>query len=203
MDYREDIKKCYSSIMEQEKAAVNMDFTTGFSVNLQTIYQSLDILKIMLVYAWERHGYGTYKFFFHGKELETKYLNIKQNPNELIINDFKKFLKQSFVRIIFDDDTEALVKIEEIVNSLETVWMVKNSRPFNPEEIAAVKRAEVVASQYGNSVCFFMKGGGQTYIPLSKQSNLTVGDELDIKTAKIITLSQKGKDDITRVIENQ
>ena len=80
-------------------------------------------------------------------------------------------------------------------------WTVKETRPFNAEEIAAVARAEVVPSQYGNSVCFFMNGGGQTYIPLSKQSKLTVGDELDLRTAKILTLSKKGKDDITRIIE--
>ena len=79
-------------------------------------------------------------------------------------------------------------------------WSVKNTRNFTPEEIAAVRRSEVVASQYGNSVCFFMKGGGQTYIPLSKQSKLAVGDELNLKTAKILKLV-KGKDEITRIIE--
>lgn len=88
----------------------------------------------------------------------------------------------------------------EIISSLEK-WTITDSRPFAPEEIAAVDRAEVVESQYGNSVCFFMKGGGQTYIPLSEQSKLAVGDELDLKTAKLITLSRKGNDDIYRVIE--
>ena len=83
----------------------------------------------------------------------------------------------------------------------EMGWIVKNTRLFDPEEIAAVDRAEVVASLYGNSVCFFMNGGGQTYIPLSKQSKLAVGDTLDLKTAKLITLCRKGKDDICRVIE--
>ena len=65
----------------------------------------------------------------------------------------------------------------------------------------AVNRAEVVASQYGSSVCFFMNAGGQTYIPLDDNSELSVGDELDIRTAKLITLSCVGKADITRVIE--
>ena len=83
----------------------------------------------------------------------------------------------------------------------ELGWTVKETRPFNAEEINMVKRAEVVASQYGNSVCFFMQTGGQTYIPLSKQSKLTVGDELDIRTAKLITLCCKGKKDIVRVLE--
>lgn len=39
-------------------------------------------------------------------------------------------------------------------------WNLKASRSFEAEEIAAVNKAEVVASQYGNSVCFFMKAGG-------------------------------------------
>lgn len=201
MDYREDIKKCYTSIIEQEKTTVNMELSLGFSVNVRTIYQTLDVLKIMMVYAWEKHGYGSYKDFFHGKELETKYLNIMQYPDESIVNDFKKYLKQSHVRTIFDDDGKVLKKMEEVINSLEKVWVITNSRPFAPEEIAAVDRAEVVTSQYGNSICFFMKGGGQTYIPLSGQSKLAVGDELDLKTAKLITLSRKGNDDIYRVIE--
>ena len=78
-------------------------------------------------------------------------------------------------------------------------WNVTSERSFNAEEIAEVKKAEVVASEYGNSVCFFMKGGGQTYIPLSNQSSLTVGDEVDLATAKILTLHRDGSEDITRI----
>ena len=200
MDYREDIKRCYFSIMEQEKTTVNMELSMGFSINVRTIYQTLDVLKIMMVYAWEKYGYGTYKDFFKGKELETKYLSIRQHKHDVVINDFKNYLRQFHVRTIFDDDVKSLEKMEEIINSLEKFWTVTNSRSFAPEEIAAVDRAEVVASQYGNSVCFFMNGGGQTYIPLSEQSKLAVGDELNLKTAKILTLV-KGKDEITRIIE--
>ena len=96
---------------------------------------------------------------------------------------------------------ELLPDYKDILVEQSNGWKVKSSRPFDPEEIAAVKRAEVVASQYGNSVCFYMNGGGQTYIPLSKQSKLAVGDELDMKTAKVLTLSCEGKDDIARIIE--
>ena len=39
-------------------------------------------------------------------------------------------------------------------------WNLKSSRAFSPEEVAAVASAVVVASQYGNSVCFTMVGGG-------------------------------------------
>ena len=104
--------------MKQEKFTVNMELSLGFSVNLRTIYQTLDILKIMMVYAWEKCEYGSYKDFFHGKELETKYLSIIQYPHETIVNDFKKYLKQSHVRTIFDDDLQTLKKMEEIINSL-------------------------------------------------------------------------------------
>lgn len=78
-------------------------------------------------------------------------------------------------------------------------WAIKSSRPFDAEEIAAVSRAEVVASEYGNSVCFFMKSGGMTYIPLSNTSTLTVGDAVDITKAELLTLHRDGSEDITRV----
>lgn len=78
-------------------------------------------------------------------------------------------------------------------------WNVTNERSFDAEEIAAVNKAEVVASEFGNSVCFFMKTGGQTYIPLSNQSSLSVGDSVDLSKAKLLTLHRDGNDDITRV----
>lgn len=78
-------------------------------------------------------------------------------------------------------------------------WQVIDNRPFSPEECAAVSKAEVVASQYGNSVCFFMNGGGQTYIPLSTNSSLTPGDAVDINKARLLTLHRNGDKDINRV----
>ena len=78
-------------------------------------------------------------------------------------------------------------------------WKVTKERNFDAEEIAAVSKAEVVASEYGNSVCFFMHGGGQTYIPLSNQSSLSVGDSVDLSKAKILTLHRDGNADITRI----
>lgn len=78
-------------------------------------------------------------------------------------------------------------------------WNIVDSRVFDAEEIAAVKKAEVVSSQYGCSVCFFMKSGGQTYIPLSNQSSLAVGDEVDLSKAKLLTLHRDGDGDIIRV----
>lgn len=78
-------------------------------------------------------------------------------------------------------------------------WNVINTRSFDAEEIAAVSKAQVVSSEYGKSVCFFMKGGGQTYIPLSNQSSLEVGDDVDLTAAKVLTLHRDGNENINRI----
>ena len=59
-------------------------------------------------------------------------------------------------------------------------WALKASRVFNQEELAGISSARVVASQYGNSVCFMMVSGGQTFIPLDQSSTLGVGEAVDL-----------------------
>lgn len=78
-------------------------------------------------------------------------------------------------------------------------WAVKATRTFSQEEIDAVDKATVVDSQYGMSVCFFMCGGGQTYIPLSNTSSLNVGDTVNLANAKLLTLGREGEADIYRI----
>jgi hypothetical protein len=78
-------------------------------------------------------------------------------------------------------------------------WSVKFSRAFTQEEISAVKSATVVPSQYGNSVCFMMVGGGQTYIPLANDATVGVGESIDLTKAKLLTLEKEGESDINRV----
>lgn len=78
-------------------------------------------------------------------------------------------------------------------------WQVKETNSFSAEEIALVDRAEVVDSQYGQSVCFFMKAGGMTYIPLDQNSSKATGDTIDLSVAKLVTLSKQGEADIYRV----
>lgn len=89
-----------------------------------------------------------------------------------------------------------------IFNTLRTYagkWTVKSSRNFSEEEIAAVKSATVVLSQYGNSVCFMMVGGGQTYIPLANDATLGVGESVDLTKAQLLTLCKEGELDINRI----
>lgn len=78
-------------------------------------------------------------------------------------------------------------------------WSVKDSRSFTAEEINAVSNAVVVDSQYGMSVCFFMKSGGQSYIPLGRDSSKSVGDVIDLSASKLLTLEKNGEADIYRV----
>lgn len=78
-------------------------------------------------------------------------------------------------------------------------WQVKESRALLPEEKDLIHHAVVVPSQYGNSVQFTMKGGGLTYIPLSQNSSLGVGEMVDLEKAQLVTLSKSGEADIYRI----
>lgn len=92
-----------------------------------------------------------------------------------------------------------------IMNFLESLksygesFTVTDSRDFDPEELASVKSAKVVASQYGMSCCFYMKKGGQKYIPLSRDAQACIGDDVDLTKAKLLTLSN-GDTVIPRVL---
>ena len=79
-------------------------------------------------------------------------------------------------------------------------WSIKDQRQFTEEEIASVNEAVVVSSTYGNSVCFFMKSGGQSYIPLDINSSIGVGELVDLSKATIITLERQGDNDIMKVL---
>lgn len=78
-------------------------------------------------------------------------------------------------------------------------WAEKSRRNFSAEEINAVDSNVVVSSNYGLSVCFFMKSGGQTFIPLSTDASVGLGESVDLQKASLITLSKQGEGDIIRV----
>ena len=78
-------------------------------------------------------------------------------------------------------------------------WSESNKRAFAPEEVAAVDKAEVVESQYGLSVCFMMVSGGKSYIPLDQNSSASIGQQIDLSKAELVTLSRTGEKDIYRV----
>ena len=79
-------------------------------------------------------------------------------------------------------------------------WKLKNSRSFTETEINAIRSNTVVDSKFGKSVCFFLKGGGQSYIPLSNRgADAALGSSIDMSKAKLVTLTREGDNDIVRV----
>lgn len=78
-------------------------------------------------------------------------------------------------------------------------WAEKSRRAFSAEEVDAVSNAVVVNSNYGLSVCFMMKSGGQTFIPLSNTSSKGVGEIVNLNEATLVTLEKQGEADIVRV----
>lgn len=79
-------------------------------------------------------------------------------------------------------------------------WQVKGRRGFTDAEKQAVRSTVVVDSKYGKSICFFMKAGGSTYIPMSNHGvQLGIGASVDMSKAELLTLSRTGESDILRV----
>jgi len=78
-------------------------------------------------------------------------------------------------------------------------WNVKDVRKFTQEEIDSVSKAVVVSSEYGNSCCFFMKNSDIIFTPMSNDSTLTVGQDVDLTKAEIVTLQKEGNHDIERI----
>ena len=89
-----------------------------------------------------------------------------------------------------------------VFNSLASYagkYSIKSSRKFSEEEKSTVKSATVVPSEFGLSVCFFMKNGAQKYIPLSTDSAKGAGESIDLDSAEILMLGKEGSSDILRI----
>ena len=100
--------------------------------------------------------------------------------------------------IFIPDNT--FVKFEKLLPEYREIMMEKViidnheglRRVFGKKEIESVNKAEVVRSALTNSVCFCMNDGCQKYIPLSKDSKLSIGDSIDLKIAKLIEFTDEG-----------
>lgn len=108
--------------------------------------------------------------------------------------------KMQFARIIPDGSTFMISEVHWGDNE-GNKWRTKLVRSFSIEEQNSVENTKIVASQYGNSVCFKFKSGGETFIPLSKSSSLKVGDSINLGKGKLIGLCHEGEDTIWRVLE--
>lgn len=75
-------------------------------------------------------------------------------------------------------------------------WIEKSRRNFSEKEINAVENAVVESSNYGLTVCFFMKSGGRTFIPLSNDATVGLGEYVDLQKAILVTLAKRGENDV-------
>lgn len=88
-----------------------------------------------------------------------------------------------------------------ILDNLRTYagkWMVVQTTKIAAEDVAMIKAAHVVESEYGLSVCMLMHSGGMKFIPLSRDSSLDEGDTVDITSIEFLTLAKAGESDILR-----
>ena len=80
-------------------------------------------------------------------------------------------------------------------------WQVKDEIVLDAEDKAMFNAAKVVSSDFGKSVCFFLKGGkGTQFIPMSNQgTQLNVGDDVNLDRVTVQVLGRTGEKDILRV----
>ena len=120
------------------------------------------------------------------KLIERKTQLLSKSLESLINTDFVEGLKNELINW----------ELEEVVHfwEEEKIKIVLN-------DISAVIRAEVVDSEKGYSVCFYMNSGNKVFIPLTRYSSLGHGDSIDMNKAKILITFHKGKDNICEIIE--
>ena len=85
------------------------------------------------------------------------------------------------------------------IKTYATGWALKATNKMSAEDISAVDRAVVVDSKFGKSVCFYLKAGGQAYHPVAQDSQLSVGQTVDLSAVEVVTLEKSGEKDIIRI----
>lgn len=117
---------------------------------------------------------------------------------ELILEENKDII-YSFFSLCLNQFYEEQKNLPKKIGDHHAEGKIIEIRNFNEEEVRAVKNAWVVPSQNGNSVCFELEGGCITYIPLLRACKKLVGDTINLKTARLITLEQIDKHKIYSV----
>lgn len=79
-------------------------------------------------------------------------------------------------------------------------WQVKSVEKFDANDAADVAKAEVVPSDFGQSVCMTLKSGGTKYLPVSNTSRaLADGEQVNVAECNVVTLGREGDNDIYRI----
>lgn len=91
--------------------------------------------------------------------------------------------------------------LQKIQTTYGAPFTVKGEYPVEDHE--SVESNEVIESQFGLSLCMTLRGGGAKYLPLSRDSKLSVGDSMDLSKAKVIVLGRPSSEDILRIQEGE
>ena len=71
-------------------------------------------------------------------------------------------------------------------------WDIVNTRRFSEEELAMVESTVIEECNYGLCAKCLMITGKTMYLNLGKCSNGNIGEKVDLKDARIITLKRNG-----------
>ena len=82
-------------------------------------------------------------------------------------------------------------------------WKCKAEVKMASEDKVMFSSAKVVSSEYGKSVCFFIKVGGEQYIPISNFDELNTGDNVNIDTLLFQIFEKENEKDILRIKVNK
>ena len=73
-------------------------------------------------------------------------------------------------------------------------WELVDTERFTEEDAKLFKSATVVASDYGKSICFVLASGNTKYFkPCSNDSNLAIGEVVDVSKLQMLTLKRDGE----------
>lgn len=150
------------------------------------------------VYIKKGDSNAIYSFKYQRIIEKVKFNDSEIKLYELLLEENKDII-YSYFSLCLNSVFEEQKNLPKKVGDLHEEGRIIEIRDFSEEEIKMVKQAVVVPSQLGNTVCFKMVTGGVTYIPLLKASKKLVGDPIDLKTAKLITIEKVDKQRIWKV----
>lgn len=78
-------------------------------------------------------------------------------------------------------------------------WTVKSEAKISKADAALIAEGTVVESEYGLSAKLLLVTGGAKYVPISRDSDLAEGDDIEPKNIVFIVLEKEGENDIVRL----
>lgn len=83
------------------------------------------------------------------------------------------------------------------------MWKEKERRPLTQKELDAIQSAKIVETKYGDAMCFLLKNGEESWVPIADASKIQekiVEGRIDLKAIYIATLEREGDEPIHRIV---